>query len=144
MCNHINSTTIRKPTKSSAGVCAFTTSHFFCLSFSSPIPHQHIVETQPPQPAASRSKSSRPAGDTSNMSLIATQQEHRHQLVHRNAADAATRNMTHDAHVQIISKIWCSSNKQQHAVGCKWMYNVVMGHQLTVECTPGVHRELCD
>jgi len=80
-----------------ANYIVLRTSHFFSLSSSSPIPHQHIRDTQPPQPAVSGLKSSQLAGDTSNTSLIGTQQERRHQLVHREAADAATRNMTQDA-----------------------------------------------
>jgi len=47
------------------------------------------MDTQPPQPGESRSESSRMAGATSYTSLIRTQQEYRHQLVHRDAADAA-------------------------------------------------------
>jgi len=81
------------------------TSHFFSLSSSSAIPHQQITETQPPQPGDSVSKSSRLVGATSNMSLIGTQQECRHQLVHCDAADAATRNMTQDAHLTVVWKL---------------------------------------
>jgi len=115
-----------------ANYIVLRTSHFFSLSSSSPIPHQHIMETQPPQPAASRSKSSRLAGDTSNTSLIGTQQQRRHQLVHRDAADAATRNMTQDAHLKIVRKTASSKNKQQDAVGCKYMHILVNSRQLIV------------
>ena len=93
------------------------TSHFLSLSSSFLIPHQHIMETQSPQPAASGLKSSRLAGDTSNTSLIGTQQQRRHQQVFRDAADAATSNMTQDAYLKIGRKTGSSRNKQQHAVG---------------------------
>ena len=108
------------------------TSHFFSLSSSSSISHQHIMETQSPQQAASGSKSSRLAGDTSNTSLIGTQQECRHQLVHHDAANAATRNITLDAHLNIVRKTESSKNRQQYAVGCKYIHIVVNGRQLTV------------
>ena len=120
------------------------TSHFFSLSFCSPIPHQHIMETQPPQPALSRSKSSRFAGDTLNMSLIGTQQESRHHLVHRDVADAATRNMTQDAHLTIIRKTGSSKNKQTQTVGCNYIHIVVNSRQLIVWHTTGVCRQLRD
>jgi len=82
-----------------ANYIALRTSHFFLLSSSSPIPHQQIMETQPPQPGESRSISSRFAAATSNASLIGTQHERRHQLVHCVAADAATRNITQDGYL---------------------------------------------
>jgi len=47
--------------------------------------------------------STEPGGSTGiapNTSLSGTQQERRHQLVHRNAANAATKNMTQDAHLK--------------------------------------------
>ena len=88
-----------------ANYIVLRTSHFSSLSSFSPIPHQHMMETQPPQPAASGSKSSRLVGATLNTSLIGTQQQCRHQLVHRDAADAATRKITQDAHVKTFVKL---------------------------------------
>jgi len=108
------------------------TSHIFLLSSSSPIPHHHVMETEPPQPALSRSKWSWLAGDSLNTSLIGTQQECRQQLVHRDAANAATRNMTPDAHLQIVHNTGRSKNRQLHAVGCKYMHMMVNSHQLTL------------
>jgi len=115
-----------------ANYTVLRTSHFFSLSSSSLIPHQHIMETQPPQPAASGLKSSRLAGDTSNTSLIGIQQQCRHQLVHRDAADAATRNMTQDTHLTIVRRTGSRRIKQQHAVGCKYKHIVVNSRRLIV------------
>jgi len=115
-----------------ANYIVLRTSHFFSLSSSSHIPHQHIVEPQPLQPTSSRSKWSQLAGNTSNTSLIGTPQERRHHSVHRDAADAATRNMTQDAHLHIVRETGSSKNKQQHTVGCNYMHIVVNSRQLIV------------
>ena len=48
------------------------------------------MDTQPTQPGESWSKSSRLAGAISNTAVIGTQQECRHQIIHREAANAAT------------------------------------------------------
>jgi len=90
------------------------------------------MDTQPPQPGPSGSKSSRLAGASSSTSIIGTQQERRHQLVHRDAANEATRNMTQDEHLKIVRKTGSSTNKKQHAVGCKVIYIVLKGCQLTI------------
>jgi seryl-tRNA(Sec) selenium transferase len=66
------------------------------------------------------------------MSLIGTQQERRHQLVHREAADAATKHMTEDAHLKMVRKTGRSTNKKQHAVGCEYLHTAVSSRQLTV------------
>jgi hypothetical protein len=90
------------------------------------------MDTQPPQPGPSGSKSGQLADASSNMSLIGTQQERRHQLVHRKAADAATKHMTEDAHLKIVRKTGHSTNKKQHAVGCEYLHTAVNSRQLTV------------
>jgi len=102
------------------------------------------MDTQPPQPGPSGSKSGQLADASSNMSLIGTQQERRHQLVHRKAADAATKHMTEDAHLKILRKTGSSTNKKQHAVGCKYLHTAVNSHQLTIYQIAGVGRELRD
>jgi hypothetical protein len=66
------------------------------------------------------------------MTMIGTQQECRQQLVNRDAADAAIRNLTQDAYLKLVRNSTSSKNKQQHAVGCKYMHIVVNGHQLTI------------
>lgn len=58
-----------------ANYIVLRTFHFFWLSPSSPIPNQQIMDTRPPQPGASWSKSCWLADATSNTSLIGTQQE---------------------------------------------------------------------
>jgi len=115
-----------------ANYIVLRTSHFFSLSSSSPIPHQHVMETQQPQPAPSGSKSSRLAGDTLNTSLIGAQHQCRHRLVYRDTTDAATRNMTQDAHLEIVRNTGSGKNKRHHAVGCKYMHSVVNSRQLIV------------
>jgi len=127
-----------------ANYIVLRTSHFFLLSSSSPIPHQNIMETHPSQPAVSGSISSWLAGDTSNTSLFGTQQECRYQLVHCDTADAACRNMTQEAQLQIVCETGSTKNKQQHTVGCEYMHIMLYGRQSTVEHTAGVRRELLD
>jgi len=102
------------------------------------------MDTQPPQPGASGYKSSRLAGALSHTLLLGTQQERRHQLVHRDAANAATKNMTQDAHLQIVRKTGTSTIKKKHPVGCKYILTVVNGGQLTIYHTASVRRELRD
>jgi len=55
---------------------------------------------QTPQPGGIQSVPSRTTGASSNAPLAETQQQCRHQLVHRDAAIAATENMTQDAHLK--------------------------------------------
>jgi len=91
-----------------------------------------MIDTQPPQPGENKSESSRLTGTTSNPSLIGTQQEHGHQLVHRDGANAATNNMTQDAHFKIVSTTRRSKNKKQHAVGSEYVHNEGFSHQFTI------------
>jgi hypothetical protein len=74
------------------------------------------MDTQPPQLGESGSNPGRLAGATSNTEILGTQQERRHKLVHRNAADAATKHMTQNAHLKIVRKTASRRNKKQHAV----------------------------
>lgn len=85
-------------------------SHNILLSSSSPIPPQQMMDTQSPQPGPSRSKSSQLAGTSLSTLFIGTQQECRHQSVHRHAPNAATENMTQDAQLNIIWKTGSSTN----------------------------------
>jgi alkanesulfonate monooxygenase SsuD/methylene tetrahydromethanopterin reductase-like flavin-dependent oxidoreductase (luciferase family) len=96
------------------------------------------MDTQSPQPGLSGSASSRLAGASSNTSIVGTQHECRHQLVHWEAADAATKHMTQDAHFEIVRKTESSTNKKQHAVGCECLHTMVNGRQLTVQQTASV------
>jgi hypothetical protein len=74
-------------------------------------------ETLPP--GAIRAESSRTTGTSSNAPLGETQQQHRHQLVNREAATIAIKNMTQDAHLKMVRKTGRSKNKKQHAIVCE-------------------------
>jgi hypothetical protein len=56
-------------------------------------------------------------GASSNAPLAETQLQPRHQLVHRDAAIAATENMAQDAHLKNVRKTGRINNRQQHAIG---------------------------
>jgi len=100
------------------------------------------MDTQPPPPGESGSNTGRLAGATTNTDILGTQQERRHKLVHPDAANAATKHMTQDAHLKIVRKTGSRKNKKHHAVGCKYIHIEAKGGQLTVLRTAGVHREL--
>jgi len=74
---------------------------------------------QTPQPDVIESESSRMMGASSNAPLAETQQQRRHQLVHRDAAFAATRNIGQDVHLKKVRKTGRSNNRQQHGIGCE-------------------------
>jgi hypothetical protein len=97
------------------------------------------MDTQSPQPGLSGSASCRLAGASLNTSIVGTQHERRHQLVHWESADAATKHMTQDAHFIIVRKTGSSTNNKQHAVGCEYLHTMVNSRQLTVQQTAGVH-----
>jgi len=100
------------------------------------------MDTQPPQPGESGSDSSSLPGAKSNTPLIATPQERRHQLVHRNAANPASNITTQDAHLKNVWKTGRNNYKTHHAVACDYIYNEVNGRQLTAYCIAGVSWEL--
>jgi len=89
------------------------------------------MDTQPPPAGESGSNTGRLAGATSNTELLGTQQERRHKLVHRDAANVATKHMTQDAHLKIVRKTGSSKNKNPDPVGCKYILIVANGGQLT-------------
>jgi len=72
---------------------------------------------QPLQPGGIQSEPSRTTGASSNEPLAKTQQQRRHQLVHCDAAIAATENMAQDAHLKKVRKTGRRNNWQQHATG---------------------------
>jgi len=100
------------------------------------------MDTQPPPPGEGGSNTGRLAGATSNTDIPGTQQERRHKLVHRDAANVATKHNTQNAHSKIVQKTGSSKNKTQHAVGCEYIHIEAKGGQLTVKHTAGVGREL--
>jgi len=69
-------------------------------------------------------------GATPNTELLRTQQECRHKLVHRDAANVATKHMTQYAHLKIVCKTGSSKNKKQHAGGCEYILIETNGGQL--------------
>ena len=72
-----------------------------------------------PQPDVIQSESSRTTGASSNAPLAVTQQQRRHQLVHRDAAIAATEHTAQDAHLKIVHTTGHSNYRQQQAIGCE-------------------------
>jgi len=90
------------------------------------------MDTQPPPQGESRSNTGRLEGATSNTECLGTQQEPRQKLVHRDAANAATKHMTLDAHLNIVRKTGSRKNKMQRAVGCECIHIEAIGGQFTV------------
>jgi len=90
------------------------------------------MATQTPQPGENSTEPGGSTGVAPNMSLSGTQHERRQQLVHRNTANAATRNMTQDAHLKIVCKTRSSKTKKQHAIGCECIHIKENDGQLTV------------
>jgi hypothetical protein len=102
------------------------------------------MDTQTAPPGVTRSEMSRTMGISADMSHNGTEQECRHEIVQRDATNAATKPLTEDAHLKIICKTGSSQNKKQHAFGCVYIYTVVNGCQITIVCVAGVHSELSD
>jgi len=88
------------------------------------------MATQTAQTGESGSESSEMMGASSNASREGTQQQCRHQLVHREAANVATENMTQDSHLDIILKTGSSTNKKHHAIVCEYVRIMVYSSQL--------------
>jgi hypothetical protein len=55
-------------------------------------------------------------GASSSESLAETELQHRHQLVHRDAAIPDTENMARDAHLKKLPKTGRGNNRQQYAM----------------------------
>ena len=68
------------------------------------MPQQQIMNTETPEHGKSGSEPSHSSGGSSNPALAGTQQRCRHQSVYHEAANTATKNMTQDAHLQIVPK----------------------------------------
>jgi hypothetical protein len=96
------------------------------------VPHQYIIDKQPPLPGQGGLNSGRLAGATSNMAIVGTQQVCRNKLVYRNAANAATKHMTENANLKTVTMTGSGKNKKQHAVGCEYINTVVKGGQSTM------------
>jgi len=62
------------------------------------------MDTQLSPPGESGSNTGRLTGTTINTDILGSQQERSHKVVRRNAANAATKHMTQDAHLKIVHK----------------------------------------
>jgi len=85
-----------------------------------------------PQPAASRSESSRTTGALSNVPPAQMQQQCRHDLTHYDAANAATTIATEDRKSKIVGKTGSSNNIKHHGIGSECIHLVVDGCSQTV------------
>jgi len=74
---------------------------------------------QTPQPGVIEYESSRTMCTLSNTPLAESQQQRRHQLVHHDAAIAATDNLAQDADLIKVGKTGRSKHRKQHAIGCE-------------------------
>jgi len=68
------------------------------------IPQYKVMAPEIVQPGEIETESSQTTGASNNAPPSETQQQRRHQLVHRDAAIVATQNMTHDAKLKIVCK----------------------------------------
>jgi len=75
------------------------------------------MDPQTPQLGVIESKSSWTTGTSSSAPLAETQQQRSHQLVHRVAAIAATKEMTQDAPLENVHKPGRSKDWTQHGIG---------------------------
>jgi len=88
------------------------------------------MATQATQTGESRSESSEMTGASSNASPEGTQQQRRQQLVHREAANVVTKNMTKHADSKIVRMTGSSTTKKQCAIGCEYFHIMIYSHQL--------------
>jgi hypothetical protein len=90
------------------------------------------MDKQPSPPGESGTNTGQLVSATSNTDILGTQHERRHKSVNRDAANAATKHMTQDAHLKIVRKTGSRRNKKQHAVGCEYIHIEAKGGQLSV------------
>jgi hypothetical protein len=100
------------------------------------------MDIQSPPPGERGSNTGRLAGATSNTDNHSTQQERRHKVVNTDAANAATKHMTQNAHWKIVHKTGSRKNQKQHVLGCECNLIKATGGQWIVECGARVHRVL--
>jgi len=87
---------------------------------------------QGPRQGESGTESSRTTAVPSYTPPGETQLQRRHHLVHHDAANGATENMTLDAKLKIVRKTGSSKNKTQHAIACRCSRIEVHGRQLMI------------
>jgi len=79
------------------------------------------MATETAQHGESGSETSLSKGAWSNAALAGTQQQQRHQLVHCEAANTGTKNMTQDGQLNIVRNTGSRKNQMQHAIVCEYI-----------------------
>jgi len=102
-----------------ANCILFKTSHLFSLSSSKPFPQQQDMAPRIPQHGASGSELSPTTGASFNEPPAKRKQQCRYELVHHDAANAATDHVTQDAHWKRVHRNGSSRNKEQLVIGCE-------------------------
>jgi len=90
------------------------------------------MDTQTPQPGCDGYEASRSTYASFNTSLLGTQQERRHQLIHRDAAKEPTNDITQYVHFKIVRKTGSRKNQKQHTIGSEYIHTVANERQLTI------------
>ena len=88
------------------------------------------MAAQTHQAGGSGSESSETTGASFNASHEGTQQQPRHQAVHCEAANVATKKMSQDAHLKFFRESGSSTNITQHTIRCEYIHIMVYRHQL--------------
>jgi len=83
-------------------------------------------------------------GTSSNAPHPETQLQLGQNLVHRDAANAATESMTLNTKLKIVHDSRSSKKKKQHVIGCEYCRIEVAGRQAMISCTAVIHRVLRD
>ena len=83
-------------------------------------------------------------GASCNASFAGTQQQCRRQLLHQDAANAATENVSQDSHFKIVCKTRSSKNMKNQAIGYDYIYIAVNGCRLNVQSTADILKEIQD
>jgi len=83
-------------------------------------------------------------GAASDAKPADTQQHHGNKLVHCDATNAATENMTLDTHLKMDLGTGSRKNMKHHAIGCEQIHIEVDGHHLPIGCTAGLCRDCQD
>ena len=103
-----------------------------------------MMAPQTPQQGASELESSRTTGVSTNMPPPQTQLWCRHDIVHRDTANATTEPMPLDAQLQIVRKTGSSRNWMQHRITFIHCCIKADCNQQMIQHTAGVPTELRD
>lgn len=96
-----------------------STSYLLSWSFHSPLPQQQVLARKIAQQVERGSELSKQPKALTIVPLAVSQQQCWHQIVHCDAADAATRYMAPDFHEQMGYENRCNQDQQQHEIGCE-------------------------